>query len=69
MSVCFGQPGTKIYDVVRASKTTHRSWSLLGLVMSVKCIAALVGIRSDRIKTAGSGALDHRYACLGAVTH
>lgn len=52
--------------MIRSVAAAHRSWSLLGEAMSVKCIACLLGIRSDRIKRSGSGMLDRRYACHGA---
>lgn len=56
---------TEIFHIVNECKARYRSWKLLGVTMSVKCIAAVSGIRSDRIKTAGDGMVDRRYGCFG----
>ena len=57
----------EIHKTVKSSKRGNRSWQLLGEIVSDKCLAALLGIRSQRLRTAGSGKLDMRYGCFGAV--
>lgn len=57
----------QIYNIMKGTKLGERRWVLLGKCLAPKCLATLLGIRSDRFKTAGSGHLDRRYRCFGAV--
>ena len=59
---------TEIHKTVGAAKVGNRSWRLLGEIVADKCLAALIGIRSQRLRTAGAGRLDLRYGCFGSVT-
>ena len=56
----------EIYDRMKNTVWGNRSWQLCGKLVSSKCLASLLGIRPQRLKSAGMGRLDHRYRCFGA---
>ena len=56
----------EIYDRMKNTVWGNRSWQLCGKLVSSKCLASLLGIRPQRLKSAGMGRLDHRYKCFGA---
>ena len=59
---------TKIFDVLGTIAKGNREWRFLGKVTHPKCMSMLIGIRSGRFSTAGSGHLDRRFGNFGVVT-
>ena len=57
----------KIYKTVKGVPIGNRSWRFLAETVSSKCLSTMLGIRSQRLQTAGMGRLDMRYRCFGAV--
>ena len=57
----------KIYKAVKGVPVGNRSWKFLEETVSSKCLSTMLGIRSQRLQTAGMGRLDMRYRCFGAV--
>ena len=59
---------SKIFEMVKNSVWGNRSWQFCGKRISARCLSALIGIRPQRLGTAGKGKLDLRYRCFGAET-
>ena len=59
---------TEINQAVGHAKPGNRTWKLLGKTVSAKCLARILGIRTQRLDRAGSGKLDLRYGCFGSAT-
>ena len=57
----------KLYDQVRAVETSQRrTWKLLGVPVSIRCLARALAIHERRLSA--TGRIDKRFKCTGAAT-
>ena len=56
----------KLYDQVRAVETSQRrAWKLLGVPVSIRCLARALAIHERRLSA--TGRVDRRFKCTGAA--
>lgn len=53
--------------MVSAAGDGEKKWMLLNNHMSVRCLAVLLGMGTERLLGASQGKLDMRFRCFGSV--
>lgn len=66
-SMVLVQSDAEIHNVLAHLPKGNRHWTFVQEIISQKCLASVLGIRSGRFDFAQSGRFDRRFACFGSA--